>query len=562
MPQRRLDLRLPPQVEDPLDDLAQLVLSMDPATLRGWSEQLDPEGLALVEQIVAERAAQGWRVDPGTMAAHLDRKFRRPRYIQIIGDAYRRAVQEKGKRIIISMPARLGKSRTCSQWGPAWGLDGHPDSRSILVSYGDELAMENALACRDILMEHSDVLRGQVRRDARRRDRFLTTEGGGILARGLYSAIRGFGVTEKGVLVCDDLFKGWEQAHSPSARQKAWDTYRSNVRDRLDTEDAGVIHVAQRTHREDVIGQLIMDMDQGGEDWELIVIPALAVVDNDILGRMIGEVIDPERFPIEAVRIRHRALGTYLTAAQEQQAPLKDEGTELLREWFIIAEAAEQPRAPEASGTFWDFKLKNREAGDFVVGQAWWRVANGYWLMDSIRGQYDHATTANAVALLSVRNPEIKQHVIETAGSYDEVVPQLRKPLAGYEVTDEMATRLAMTEAERAAVQVMRRTGLQNIVGHAPRGDKSTRARMHIAPKAEAGQVRFPAGKPWIPALLDELAAFGTPGVHDDQVDSMAMALQRLDRGQVSVQAPSRNARRPAPHAGVQRSVGPLVRGG
>lgn len=558
MPVRRLDTALPDRLDNPYDDLAQLILSMSPEQLEGFTAGREPHDIALIEQIVAEHTAEGWRVDPTTMAAHLDATYRRPRYIQILGDAYRRAVQEKGKRIIISLPARYGKSKICSQWGPAWTLDGHPDSRSILVSYGDELAMENALGCRDILDDHRDVLRGQIRPDARRKDRFLTTAGGGILARGLYSAIRGFGVTEDGVLVCDDLFKGWEEAHSPAARQKKWDTYRSNVRDRLDTEDAGIIHVAQRVHREDVIGQLITDMDQGGEDWELIVIPALAVVDNDILGRMIGEVIDPARFPIEAVRTRHRALGPYLVAAQEQQDPRADEGTELRRDWFIIAEAAEQPSSPDAAITSWDLKLKNKEAGDFVVGQAWWRVGDGYWLMDSVRGQFDHATTANAIALLSVRNPIIHQHVIETAGSYDDVVPQLRKPINDYEVTDEMAVRLAMNEAERAAVQAMRRTGLQNIVGHAPQGDKTVRARTYIAPKAEPGQVRFPIGRPWIPALLDELAAFGTKGVHDDQVDAMSQALQRLDRGQFTVTEPKAEARPPA-RPGQQRSAGPQL---
>lgn len=562
MPARWVDPGLPARLDDPLADLAQLILAMSPEELAGFTAGRDPADLAVIEQLVAEHTAEGWRVDPSTMAAHLDPRYRRPRYIQIIGDAYRRAVQEDGKRIILSLPARYGKSLGCSQWGPAWGLDGHPESRSILVSYGDELAMENALGCRDILENHADVLRGQVRQDARRRDRFLTTEGGGILARGLQSAIRGFGVTKHGVLVCDDLFKGWEEAHSPAARQKKWDTYRSNVRDRLDSEDAGIIHVAQRVHREDVIGQLIIEMDNGGEEWELIVIPALAVVDNDLLGRKIGEVIDPERFPLEAVQARHRAIGPYLTACQEQQDPQKDEGTELLRSWFIIAEAGEQPPAPDTALSSWDFKLKNKEAGDFVVGQAWWRVGDGYWLMDSIRGQFDHATTANAVALLAVRNPEVHQHVIETAGSYDEVVPQLRKPQTGYEVTDEMATRLSMNQTERDAVQEMRRTGIQNIVGHAPRGDKATRARMFIAPKAEAGQVRFPAGRVWIPALLDEIASFGTPGAHDDQIDCASQALQRLDRGQVTVREPDKTATRPATTPGQQRSPAGQLRGG
>jgi predicted phage terminase large subunit-like protein len=178
--------------------------------------------------------------------------------------------------------------------------------------------------------------------------------------------------------------------------------------------------------------------------------------------------------------------------------------------------------------TSWDLKLKNREAGDFVVGQCWWAVGEARFCMDQLRGQYDYATTENAIALLAVRNPHASTHVVESAGSADEVVPELRRPIQGYVLPDEIADRLGMTAEEREKVQRLRRQGMGNIkMAPATEGSKQVRAREYIAPPAAVGNVRFPAHAPWVPALLDEYAAFPN-GQHDDQVDASSQGLKEL----------------------------------
>lgn len=521
--------RVPDEADVPVDpwhDLATAVLGMSPKDRIIYLSTLEPDDLAVVEHAIGMLTGQGWRATPDAMAAHLDVTYRRPPYIKILGDAYRRCVVEDGARIIINLPARYGKSLCCSQWGPAWGLDLHPDSRSMLISYGDELAMENALACRDILDTHADVLTARLRRDARRRDRFLTEQGGGILARGMGSAIRGFGVTENGVLVCDDLFKDWIEAHSALTRQKKVDTYRSTIRDRLDSENAGILHIHHRVHEQDFTGHLLADMELGGEAWEHIVIPAIAAEGlPDALGREIGQVLDEARFTFEQVQTRHRALGPYVVASQEQQAPSSHQGVELLRSWFLLDMAP--PETFDATLTSWDLKLKDREAGDFVVGQVWGRASGSFWMLDQIRGLFDHGTTANAIALLAVRWPDVTRHIVEAAGSFDEVIPQLQLARPDYTVSDDQADRLGMTEPERAAVQDLRRRGMFGLIPHPARHAKPIRARAYISPSAEAGQVHLDPDGPWVALLLEEIAAFPN-GLHDDQVDAMSQALEML----------------------------------
>jgi predicted phage terminase large subunit-like protein len=390
--------------------------------------------------------------------------------------------------------------------------------------------MENAVAVRDRLVAYQDDLRGQLRPDRRRRDRFVTEAGGGVLAAGIDGSITGFGAGGGGGVVLDDPFKNWQQAHSQARRDYVENQFKGTIRNRLDEEDAWIIIVHHRVHEDDLTARLLQDTaDDSGDSWEHISLPALAV-DNDPLGRAPGEALEPQRFDREQCLARARGMGSYLASGLEQQNPTPEEGNELLRAWFVLAESSELPRRPERAITSWDLKLKNREAGDYVVGQCWWKVGPAFWLVDQLRGRYDHATTANAIALLAVRHPEAKQHVIEAAGSSDEVIPQLRKSIEGYEVTDEMAARLGMNDQERVAVQELRRAGMGHLAAEpATDGSKPVRARNYIAPKAEAGFVRLPADAVWVPELLDEIAAF-PEGTHDDQVDAMSQALKRLAR--------------------------------
>lgn len=553
--------------EDPYEDLAALVLAMSPGQLDAFAATLDDDDLAMLEQVIGDRVATSWRSTPDAMAAHLTRgRIRRWRYVKLLGDAFARAVAGDAPRQVWNLPSRYGKS-TMLRWGLVWTLDRHPGSSSILTSYGDDLANEGAVEVRDLLDAHADVLRARLRLDRRRMDRFVTEEGGGLLAAGINSGIAGFGAGNGGGLIVDDPFKNWPEAHRASVRDNVWNQYRGVLRLRLDSDDAWIIVAHTRWHEDDLTGRLVRESeDETGDAWEVIRLPALAEAPDpastdpilrmpDPLGREPGEVLEPEKFPEPAVRARARALGTYLASGLEQQRPAPAEGKELLREWFVLYEASEAPRKPEVAISSWDLKLKDREAGDFVVGQVWWRTAGAFWLVDQLRGGFDHATTACAIALLAVRHPEVGRHVVESAGSADEVIPQLRKAMDGYVVTDEMARRLGMTPDERAKVQQLRRRGMSRIQPNPPRGDKSVRARAFIAPNAEGGLVRLPADAAWTPVLLDELAGF-PDATHDDQVDAMSQALQKLAGGAATAKAPTGTLPSVRPSAGVRLSGG------
>jgi predicted phage terminase large subunit-like protein len=530
---------------DGLVRMRELVVKMTKEQIKRFAASLPPDDLALLEQVVGDLAGEHWRADPVRMGHHLD-----PSHIELfpyatlLGRKFADAAEGRSIRQVWLLPAQYGKSTIASQWGPAWHLDRYPDRRLILVSYGDDLAMRNALAVRDILREYPDVMRAQLRRDQQRQDRFTTTAGGGLLGAGLDSTMTGF--PAHGIVI-DDPFKNWQSAHSENNRELVWNTYRSTIYMRRTSDLTWIILVMTRWHEDDLAGRFVKHAEaQTGEQWEIVRLPEIAEAPepdstnpmlrlDDPLGRRPGELLEPRRFSMTSVLNKQLTLGTYLWAGMAQQRPAPEEGTDIKRAWFGI-ETTAPTMADEAIST-WDTKLKDNEVGDYVVGQLWWRVGGGYWLMDQLRGVWDEPTTKAAIALMQVRHPEAHYHRLESAGNAPEVAAALRAGAGdAFMVSDDVADKIGATEAERVAISALMRRGMSGLDVQKVVGDKRARMRA-VTPYIEAGDVHIPEWSTWLPSYLDEMAAFPN-GSHDDQVDATSAALARLAQGPTSIDVP------------------------
>jgi predicted phage terminase large subunit-like protein len=510
--------------------LAELVKDMDPDELRRWSRTLPPDDFALIEEKVADVTGEGWRTDPAAMAKHfagqpLDTSWHHPAHVRFLSRKYRQLVTGESKRQIWNLPGRYGKSRL-AQWGLVWTYDRAPDSRSMYICYGDDLADEGADAVRQILRFHAAELRCQLRRDRQRLDRFITDAGGGLLARGIDSAITGFGVGNGGGIVLDDPYKNWQEAHSEAQRKKIYDKFRGTLLNRLDDEAAWILIIHHRMHEADITAQLLADMLTSGEfgdQWDVSALAALAVP-GDPLGRAPGEPLDPERFPRHVVLNRAAGLGTYLASALEQQNPTPEEGNDIKRAWFRIEAFDANSVSFDDSLVSWDTKMKDKESGSFVVGQVWGRSGTDFWCLAEFRGQWNQATMRAAMALAHVRFPFVWRQVVEYTGYGPEVIEHLTAGSGpNYELDPEIAGQLGMNEAEREMVQQLLRNGLPGILGSKPEGDKRVRARQ-VTPVIEARNCHLPIGAAFVQGFL---AAFPN-GSHDDRVDAMSQALSKL----------------------------------
>lgn len=509
------------------DDLRDL----DDVALSRFLGTLDGDDLAFVEERIADLTGEGWRSDPATMANHLDPSFRLTPHVRYLA---RKFVQltlprdhpDSSKRQIWNLPGRHFKS-TIARRGLVWLYDRWPSNRSMYITYGDMLADEGADEVRGILRAHDDVLRCDLRRDRQRLDRFATSAGGGLLARGINSAITGFGVGDGGGIVLDDPYKNWQEAHSETQRMKVVTSVRGTLMNRFDDYEAWFLLINHRMHENDLTATLKAETETAGEHgnrWDVTVLPSLAR-ENDPLGRKPGEPLDPERFTVSMYLNRAASLGNYLASALEQQDPAPEEGNDIKRAWWKLD--SNVPVTFDDSLSSWDTTLKDKETNDYVVGQLWARAGSSFWCLAELRGHWNQAATRAALALMHVRFPWNLRHVVEFAASGPEVIQQLSAGSgADYTLDDETATSLSMTTEERILVQELLRYGLPGIQGSTPKHDKRVRARA-VTPLIEAGNVHLPEDAPWVPGFLDEMSAFPN-GTHDDRVDTMSQALTKL----------------------------------
>lgn len=546
---------LPDPLADPVADLAALAASMGPNRLRAWLATLGPEDLAVVEHALGRHSEIGWRSTPATLLAHLDDSYVADwRHIALLADSFVAAADGSGPaNLLWTLPSQYGKTTLVAQGIPLWLLDRDPTLRVMFVTYDAGKANEEGGKARDLAERNRDRLRFRLRPDARARGQWKTDQGGGLYCAGIKGAITGYPAD---VLLADDLLKGWAAAHSEAERQLVWDVWRAQLR--LRGQGAGGIRLVAGTrwHEDDHFQRLLSAAiaDAAADQWHMIRLPARAERHDprspdpllrtpDPLGRDPGEVLEPRRFPPGEVAARAAVLGPYLAAAVEQQRPSPEEGGEVERGWWRWSSA---PVAADAASdwlTSWDTKLKQTDAGDYVVGQVWARVGGTYWLRDQLRGQWPQAVARVAIALMQVRWPHVHRHLVENAGYGPELMAELRRPAPNYTLDPTLADDLAMTALERGATELLLRRGLSGLTAVVPHGDKRMRLRA-VSGLIASGDVVLPEGAPWAATLVDEAASFPN-GAHDDQLDALSQALQALAKGPASVAAPQRVVRPP-----------------
>jgi hypothetical protein len=536
---------------DPRARLARLLLNAPPELIAEYEQYLTADERQVIERAIAAEAGAGWRATPLTMGVRFGVLDDLP-HTRLLAQKFKDAVEGRSVRQIWNMPPQHGKSIVASRMGPVWALDIDPRVRIGLTSYGDSLARENATYVRDFMVEHADELRAMLRRDRRRADRFVTREGGGIISAGVGGVLTGFGL--HGIVV-DDPFKNWEDAHSPAMRLRVWNWFRSVALTRLNVRRVGSVDVPgfiivpmTRWHEEDLSGMLQAQDEAGeGEGWEVVRLPALAEP-NDILGRAPGEVLAPSLHSREHITAVMLSLGSYLSSGLYQQRPAPEEGGEIKRAWFQFSSSF--PPAYDAELTSWDMKLKDTKTGDFVVGQAWGRTGTTFWCRAMLRGQWNFVETKTAMALMQVRFPSITRHIVENTGNGPEVMRDLRGGHGDdYTISDETRSLLGITAEELPHVTTLMRHGLPGLVPENVKENKQVRMRRHLG-ILEGGHVVLPEGVDWAQTLLNESAAFPTPGTHDDTVDTMSQALKRLRQALVKYEPPTaRRVASPKPGA-------------
>src|SRR5215471_1192661 len=173
-----------------------------------------------------------WAVSPlATMIRFGPPDTQAPAHLRAISNQVVDSFSGKGpKNACFSAPPRHAKSTLLSVYTSLWALAQDPSKTVVLLCYGDDLAISLSRQVRDLVKENEEVLGFGVAEDSRAVDRWSTTYGGGMLARGILSGVTGFGASA--CLLCDDMVRSSE-ATTPAALDQIWSLYQSVARTRI-----------------------------------------------------------------------------------------------------------------------------------------------------------------------------------------------------------------------------------------------------------------------------------------------------------------------------------------
>ena len=189
------------------------------------------------------------------------------------------------RRVIINIAPRYGKTELAVKSFIAYSLACNPKAKFIHLSYADQLALDNSEAIKDLIQSHEyqelfpEV---QVKKDSKAKNKWYTTQGGGVLARSASGQVTGFGAGETededfesdlfgGAIIIDDPLKP-EDADSNTVREKVNQRFDSTIRNRVNSRKTPIIVIMQRLHLEDLSGYLL---EKEPDKWDVITLPAI-----------------------------------------------------------------------------------------------------------------------------------------------------------------------------------------------------------------------------------------------------------------------------------------------
>lgn len=378
------------------------------------------------------------------------------------------------------------KSMHISEGFPAWYLGRNPESRIIAASHTQRLADIFSRRVRGHIQSPSWPFQWVSIGDdsAALRDWELGDTEGGYLAAGVGTGITGRGAN---LMIIDDPHKDMAEAESPVMRENVHEWFSGTLYTRRQP-GAAIIIVMTRWHADDLVGRLLERTEQGGEDWDVVNLPA----ENQD-----GSFLWEEYWPPEEYELAKKS-STRVWNAQYMGRPSTEGGNMLREQWFgRYAVPAQYSRVVVAYDTAEKVGLTNDYTACTVIGVK----PNGYDLLVVTRSKVEFPELIreidNRMAWASASFPEASvELVIEDASSGTAVI-QLFKSSRNYVMYPVSSTR---------------------------KNEKEIRV-MEITPLVETGRVSVPEVAPWIADFFSQITQFPYD-THDDVVDSFSIGLR------------------------------------
>ena len=411
----------------------------------------------------------------------------------IIAKALEKVYNGETKRLIINIPPRYGKTELAVKCFIAWSLAKNPQSKFIHLSYSSDLALDNSSQTKQYI--ESDAFQSlwemQLKQDAKGKQKWFNTDGGGVYATASGGAITGFGagVAESkefaGAIIIDDPLKP-DDANSEVKRKAVNERYNSTIRSRVNDRETPVIVIMQRLHEEDLSGFLLNG--GSGEEWEHLCLPAL----NEL-----NEPLWEDKHSFEELE-QMRQANRYNFAGQYMQTPSPEDGGEWRKEWFRIMDKSEIP----LQSLKWELIIdgaytkdtKNDPSG-FQIGAKW---NNDYVILSSIDKYLEMPELLKFIPNhISSSGVNVKLTLVEPKASGKSLVQIIRQQ-----------TNINISEIKTIFVNSSK---IEN-----------ARACSHFI---EGGRVILVKGA-WNELFLHQIAVFPN-GKHDEHIDLTCYGIER-----------------------------------
>ena len=434
--------------------------------------------------------------------AAIDPNYKFGVHLKRLGSLLMEVEQNVKNRIAVSMAPRMGKSQMISIYYPAWYLGKHPDHKVIVASHTADLAVVMARKVRNLIntAEYKEIFpQTNIAADAKAAAQWNTTKGGEYFAIGVGGALAGRGAH---LIIADDPLSEQDiKAGNTSSLDSTYEWFSAGLRTRL-MPDGKICVLHTRWHQRDLIGRLIKDsaMNEGGDSYETFEFPAIL---NE--GTPEEKSIWPEQWSLEALQQTRASMHHIMWQwyAQYQQNPTAAEAAIIKRDWIRWWTKDDPPRVDFIVQAF-DTALTTKQRSDFSVCHTW-----GVW-------ENEEDGTQNVILLNKVKGkyefPELKAMAHEQYKEWEPDSVIVEAKASGQPLIDEM-----------------RRSGIF-VQDFSPGKGQDKIARLNaVADMFASGHVWFPENA-WAAATVEEILAFPA-GEHDDEVDTMTLALMRIRKG-------------------------------
>ena len=237
-------------------------------------------------------------------------------------------VAGKIKRLMVFMPPQHGKSELVSRNLPAFILGKIPRAKIVLASYSSDLSSSFNRDCQRIMdsetyrhvfpdtkLNSSNIVTVAKGNWLRNSDIFETVGYGGFLkTTGVGGSLTG---TPADIAIIDDPVKDSIEAMSATFQYRNWNWYNDVLYTRIHN-DSRILITQTRWDVNDLSGKLLERMENGGEQWTILCLPAVKVNDDPKDPRKIGEALWESRHSIDKLmQVRSQSIRTYESLYQQ-----------------------------------------------------------------------------------------------------------------------------------------------------------------------------------------------------------------------------------------------------